>query len=115
MPRLLPLLLLLAALGCWGGPRVELRITNASNEPAREVELDYGRAWGIAELPPGDSRQRVVRFTGPAATELRFLDAAARRHTSSGPRIEARSSGRLEARILADGRVEWVNGLEPPR
>jgi len=89
-------------------PRAIVRITNAGTQPVREVELDYGRMFGVAELRPGEASERSVVFSDPAQLSVRFQDAARQVHSEKGPRIEAGTHGVIEVRIGDAGRVTWA-------
>ena len=81
---------------------------NVGTQPVREVELNYGKMFGIAELKPGETRERNVKFSDPADFSIRFYDASNRLVTSKGPHVEAGVAGEIEARIGDGGKVEWV-------
>lgn len=110
----------LAALACFAlllvacsSPRAIVRIRNVGTQPVREVELNYGRMFGIAELRPGESRERNVPIPDAADLTIRFYDSANQLHTAKGPRIEADSTGVAEVRIGDGGKVEWAVTLSP--
>ncbi len=97
-------------LSCLREPTVTLRVRNAGQTTVTDVEVDYGRAFGIAELKPGESRERSVPFADPAQLTLSYFDSAGKGHTESGPKIAARDEGVVEAQISDPG-VTWHTEL----
>lgn len=81
---------------------------NAGTQPVREVELDYGRMFGVPELRPGEVRERNVPIPDAAELTIRFYDSANQLHSEKGPRIEAGASGIIEVRIGDGGTVTWA-------
>lgn len=104
-PLCLAFVLFLAACS---SPRAVVRIRNTGTQPVREVELDYGRMFGVAELKPGESRERHVPIPDSAELTIRFYDGASQLHSEKGPRVEAGARGVIEVRIGDGGRVTWA-------
>ena len=78
-----------------------------------EVELNYSRMFGVADLRPGETRERNVPIPDPADLTLRFYDADKQLHTATGPHVEKDSTGVIEVRIGDAGQVQWDVNLHP--
>ena len=89
-------------------PRSIVRMKNVGTQPIREVELNYGRMFGAADLRPGEVRERNVPIPDPADLTIRYYDSANQLHTAQGPHIEANMAGVIEVRIGNAGQVQWA-------
>ena len=94
-------------------PRAIVRIKNVGTKPVTEVELNYGRMFGVAELRPGETRERNVPIPDSADLTLRFYDSANQLHSAKGPRVEQDSTGVIEVRIADAGAVQWAVDVRP--
>lgn len=112
MRALCPLCAAFVLLAC-SSPRAAVRIRNVGTQPVTEVELNYGRMFGVAELAPGETRERNVPLPDSADLTVRFYDSAKQLHTSKGPRVEKDSTGVIEVRIADAGAVQWAVDVRP--
>ena len=103
-------LLAFALLGCLREPTVTLRVRNVGTSTVSDVELDYGKAFGIAQLKPGETRERKVPFPDAAQLTLQYFDSAGRGHSESGPKVAAHDEGSVEVQI-ADTAATWHTDL----
>jgi hypothetical protein len=103
-------LLLVLLAGCYREPHVALRVRNTGTSGISQVELDYGRAFGIGELKPGEARERSVYFPDSEQLTLAYFDAAGKGHSQSGPKIAAQDEGSVEVQI-SDAGVTWKTDL----
>ena len=112
MRRATALALLTLLLAACSSPRVSVRMHNVGTEPVREVELNYGKMFGIGELKPGEMRERSVKFSDPADFSIRFYDSANQLRTAKGPHVLAFSAGYVEAQLGDGGAVKWVSMVQ---
>jgi hypothetical protein len=107
MRRLAALAVAWLVLAACSTPRAYVRMRNVGTQPVREVEMNYGVMFGVAELKPGEMKERHVPIAAPADLALRFYDATNQLHTSQGPHIDAHIAGEIEAQIGDNGSVKW--------
>ena len=113
MRRAAVLAFLALVLVACSSPRSIVRIKNVGTQPVTEVELNYGRMFGIADLRPGEARERNVPIPEPADLTVRFYDSDKQLRTSKGPHVEKDSAGVIEVRIGDAGQVEWDVNVHP--